>query len=233
MGRTIDEVGRPGSITAGGPSQTSAGRYIDRWIGERQENAPIRTLPVRTEASVSGTTYRGFSCSFQSQKYRPREHRLVAVRSNNSERFLNLNHSKIFFIILFVTQAEIQRTFSVKSMWVFFALVGRSSCNMCEFVDESATELPDIKQHRSMRRGKNIFTEMERVLSSLHFENFEQLSEALKSGWDNRMEAAKQIALPEFRNATEDFDALIRVFELEPELRGRVRIAPPRGATPL
>jgi hypothetical protein len=74
---------------------------------------------------------------------------------------------------------------------------------------------------------------MERVLSSLHFENFEQLSEALKSGWDNRMEAAKQIALPEFRNATENFDALIRVFELEPELRGRVRIAPPRGATPL
>ncbi len=51
-------------------------------------------------------------------------------------------------------------------------------------------------------RGKQIFEAMERVLTGAHIENFDDLAEALKAEWSNRMQAAENFATDAFQRGT-------------------------------
>jgi hypothetical protein len=51
-------------------------------------------------------------------------------------------------------------------------------------------------------RGKRIFEEMERVLTGTHIENFDELAEALKAEWNDRMQLAQSIATDAFQRGT-------------------------------
>jgi hypothetical protein len=51
-------------------------------------------------------------------------------------------------------------------------------------------------------RAERIVSEIRRVLTGTYVEDFDNLLEALKAEWNNRMESAKNIAALEFRSAT-------------------------------
>src|SRR5258707_10583545 len=51
-------------------------------------------------------------------------------------------------------------------------------------------------------RAERIVSEIRRVLTGTYVEDFDNLLEALKAEWNNRMESAKNIAALEFRSET-------------------------------
>ena len=95
---------------------------------------------------------------------------------------------------------------SINDQTLFWGLqqkiLGEASSRGMTMSTGTATRIFYAFSEKLYGRGKDIFTEMERVLAGIHVDDYEELSKALKSEWDGRIEAVKQIALSEFRTST-------------------------------
>lgn len=81
-------------------------------------------------------------------------------------------------------------------------ILGEASSRGLTMSSGTVTRIFYAFSEKLYERGKDIFTEMERVLTGAHIENFDELNEALKSEWDRRIKKVESIALHEFRVST-------------------------------